>query len=154
MRNEQTPHPHANKRSGAQKDADMILIAGLALKGCTEQGITDALNTSRPYRLSRSQIHSDLSKLRKYWAEQAAADTNELLGSELEKLNQLERTSWTAFDKTGEAAWLTTVLKVIAQRVDLLGLNKPVVQKTEFRPEGMPTAVLVLPKKVYPDRNA
>jgi hypothetical protein len=144
---------HANKRSPSQRDADLQSIAKMSLQGMVEVAITAELNRTNPYSLSRSQVHSDLAELRRFWRDKAAGDTAEQLGFELAKLNHVEQVGWEGFDKSHEVNWLNLVLKASAQRVSLLGLAKPVVMQFST-PDGGPIAVLQVPPRGTLDRNA
>lgn len=143
------------KRSKPQRAADMALIAKLALQSHTEHEITAALNSQRDYQLSRSAIHADLAQLRRQWESDAAQDTAALFATELAKLNNLERTYWESFNSSPSPRWLDGIAKVISARISLLGLNKPTTQRLEFAGlDGGPMAILEMPAKKYPDRNA
>lgn len=148
---------HANKRTPAARAADREFIAKLAVKSFTEEEITTALNAERDYKLSRSQIHADLSKLRQEWSESAADDIGEQCGLELARLNHLEQVAWEGFDKSHEAQWLGLVLKASGQRVALLGLARPIPQRLELSaPDGQTFqyAQLVVPERGTLDRDA
>lgn len=151
------PSKFANKRSKAQRTADLAEIATLALSGNTECQIADVLNGKRNYSLSRSQVHLDVVSLREQWAEAAGLDTAERINEELARLGHIERKAWRRFDDAGEPQWLGIVLRVISQRIQLLGLAHQQPTRLELSgQDGSPYqfAVLEVPERTFLDRNA
>ena len=104
--------------------------------------------------VSPSQITRDLQVLQKEWRASAVTDLGEAKGKELAKLDELEREYWEAWERSkkprersrsgrtegekavisafieteqrdGNPAFLDGVMKCIAKRCDILGLDAP-----------------------------
>jgi hypothetical protein len=95
----------------------------------------------------RSTITRDVAAIKEQWRESALRDFDEARGRELEKLALVEKEAWLAWERSkeegsrkrttpdgeetvkekrdGNAAFLEAVLKCIAKRCALLGLDSP-----------------------------
>ena len=97
-----------NKRSAAQKAADLAFIEHWHIRGETETQLAEMLRRERPYTLSRSQIHADLMKLKKQWQDAALTQRTAAVAKELAGLQEQERELWAAWEKSKLDATTTT----------------------------------------------
>ena len=97
-----------NKRSAAQKAADLAFIEHWHIRGETETRLAEMLRRERPYMLSRSQIHADLMKLKKQWQDSALTQRTAAVAKELAGLQEQERELWAAWEKSKLDATTTT----------------------------------------------
>ena len=98
-----------NKRSAAQKAADLAFIEHWHIRGETETRLAEMLRRERPsYTLSRSQIHADLMKLKKQWQDSALIQRTAAVAKELAGLEEQERELWAAWEKSKLDATTTT----------------------------------------------
>ena len=91
-----------NKRNSGQIERDRRDIAGFYLRGWLQIEICKYINAdkARPYTLSKQQISYDLGKIQEQWRDSALMDLNEAKLRELARIDQLERTYWTAWEKS------------------------------------------------------
>jgi hypothetical protein len=89
-----------NKRSETQKAADLALIEHWHIQGKTERELVVMIAVQRPYRLSQSQVHADLMKLKKVWMAEAIVSRTEAVASELKGLKAQEDELWAAWHKS------------------------------------------------------
>ena len=112
-----TPTPSkANKRTEAQKDADLAFIEHWATMGKTERDIATLLNAERakcqpPYTLSRSQVRQDIMKVRALWREEMNKDHSDFVAAELKGLERQENELWKAWARSQEAGVIKTTEK-------------------------------------------
>ena len=97
-----------NKRSAAQKAADLAFIEHWHIRGETETQLAEMLRRERPYTLSRSQIHADLMKLKRMWENEALDSRSEAITKELAGLKAQEHDLWAAWEKSKLDATTTT----------------------------------------------
>lgn len=88
------------KRSQAQREADFVVTARMYLQQRTQQEIADYICTIRDYNISRTQIAYDLKIIFRRWLESSMMDFDKLQAIELERLNELERTYWDAWERS------------------------------------------------------
>jgi hypothetical protein len=99
----------AKKRTRAQREHDLRVIARLYLQGKTQQEIADHLNNERDYQLSRTQIKYDLKTLHQRWLASALVDYDAAQAVEIAKINQLEEEYWVAWERSvGQRVTQTT----------------------------------------------
>lgn len=130
-------------------------VAELYVQGLTQMVIADRVGVSQP------TISDDLKKIHIEWRESRIRDFDAARDLELQKLDRAESEAWEAWEKskkpaqsavvTGEGAdqktrktmknqygdprYLDVVLKCVAARRDLLGLDAP-VQVAPVMPDG------------------
>ncbi|HEY7312087.1 MAG TPA: hypothetical protein VH643_22170 [Gemmataceae bacterium] len=92
----------AKTRAPVQRECDLRETAALYLRGLTQAEIAQRLN------VSRQQIGYDLKTLQRRWQESALADFHAKKAAELAKVDELERTYWEAWQRSGEAREVTT----------------------------------------------
>ena len=92
----------AKTRAPVQRECDLRETAALYLRGLTQAEIAQRLN------VSRQQIAYDLKTLQRRWQESALADFHAKKAAELAKVDELERTYWEAWQRSGEAREVTT----------------------------------------------
>ncbi|MEW5724777.1 MAG: hypothetical protein AB1896_16815 [Thermodesulfobacteriota bacterium] len=143
------------KRTRAQIERDRADIARLYLKGWTQQAITEwVCKTYYTERfLTRQAIAKDLVAIQKEWRESTLRDFDEAKAKELAKLDELERTMWTAWERSlgevttrtvqqgrgedtvrtirteerqGDPRFLEGIMKCIERRCKLLGFDAPI----------------------------
>lgn len=141
----------APKRTAFQREADLVRISEMYLKGKTQQEIADAFD------LTRTQIAYDLKTIRARWIASSVRNFDEERGIALAKIDVLERTYWDAWVKSceektrksisqnpfgdkstsvttetllGNPAYLQGVERCIEMRRKILGLDAPT--KTEL----------------------
>jgi hypothetical protein len=125
-------------------------VAELFLRGVRRQG-----ELARRVGVERSTVSRDLKALNARWKEAALRDLDAAKGQELERIDQLEREAWEAWDKskqahetttteqttggdrdhtkaairkedqTGDPRYLAAVQWCIDKRCEVLGLNAP-----------------------------
>ena len=122
-----------------------VQVAALYLRGQTQSAIGSTLG------VTQKTVSNDLSALLAQWRAEALGDTDELRLRELEKINELERTYWTAWEESrgtakrltaakseggdrtqvtteeraGDPRFLSGVERCIERRCKLLGLDAP-----------------------------
>ena len=89
-------------RSPLERERDLRQTAALYLRGLTQGEIAQRLN------VSRQQIGYDLKVLQRRWQESALGDFHAKKAAELAKVDELERTYWEAWQRSGEAREVTT----------------------------------------------
>ena len=135
----------APKRTEFEREAQLVEIKDLYLRGETQMSIAAKFN------LSQSQISRDISTLHRRWRESSLIDINEAKQRELERLDALEREYWTAweaskgeqqrstagktgdvsraqivkFESAGDPRFLAGVQWCVEQRCKILGLYAP-----------------------------
>lgn len=142
------------KRTKAERESDLALLADRYLSGHTLNAIADEICQGRPYSLSPQTIHYDLKTLRKRWLESSIRDFDHARSEELAKVDKLELTYWQAWERSikskqstvtskkegqyaetsgsikteqrdGEPRFLAGVMTCIDKRCKLLGLDAP-----------------------------
>ena len=103
--------PTANKRTPAQRVADLQFIEKHALRGHTLRQIAALLAKERPYVISHAQIGADLKKLKKLWLDDAKDMVGVEKDRELRKLDTLEIEAWDAWDRSKLATTRSTLTK-------------------------------------------
>lgn len=90
------------QRDGAQIARDRRRIADLYLQGWIQADIADELHLSQP------TVSRDLAALHKQWIASALVDFDAAKGSELAKIDRLEREYWRAWERSCEDAETVT----------------------------------------------
>ena len=81
-------------RTPEQRERDLETTARMYCRGSTMQAIADYLE------VTRQQIGYDWQVLLTRWRENADASIEDKLAAELEKINQVERTYWDAWERS------------------------------------------------------
>lgn len=137
----------ANKRTTFQLEKDRNETTTLYLEGKTQEFIAEIMG------VSRTQITYDLKVIQKRWREQTTVDLDESKAIELARIDNLERVSWMAWERSkedkettftkrgekgdreasirregqsGNPAFLDRISWCIDRRCKLLGLDAPV----------------------------
>jgi hypothetical protein len=84
----------APKRSKFERERDLERITSLYLTGKTQQEIADDIG------VHRTQIEYDLATIKKRWRESSLIDIGEAKNRELDRIDRLEQTYWTAWEKS------------------------------------------------------
>lgn len=90
----------SNKRSQAQRAADLVLIEKLHRQGKNQYEIADILSAQRPYSLSREQIKYDLEQLKALWQKEALVERSEAIAEELSEIKVLQKQYYDAWEKS------------------------------------------------------
>lgn len=91
------------KREKHIVDRDRQEVSTLYLKGYSSRQIANAISDKfAPYSVSYVTVSKDIKWLLKEWLKNTVTDIDQLKGRELEKLNILEQTYWTAWEKSIE----------------------------------------------------
>ena len=93
------------KRTLAQIESDLELVAALYLKGHTQMKIAEAINARavaerNGYKISHVTVSNDIKKLISRWRANALQDIDDRVQLELEKLTNLERVAWSNFEQS------------------------------------------------------
>lgn len=139
------------KRTPIQRENDLRLIADLYLQGKTQAAIADEVG------ITQQQVSYDLKSIQQRWRTDTAINLDEAKQRELARIDTLERTYWTAWERSldektktrterrlgeetskasieketllGVPAYLTGVQWCISERCKLLGLYAPTKQE-------------------------
>jgi hypothetical protein len=137
----------ATKRTPIQREHDLTQIAGLYLRGKTQAAIAEEL------KITQQQVSYDLKIIQARWRKDTTIDMDEAKRKELARIDELERTYWTAWERSldekvktrtekrageeggkasieketllGVPAYLAGVQWCISERCKLLGLYAP-----------------------------
>jgi hypothetical protein len=117
------PSSRANKRTKDQKEADLLFIERMSVRGAGPTKIAAALNAARPYSLSKVQVHKDLIKLRERWREESMHLITMQRDRELKRLDVMEEELWEAWERSKRDEMERTMAKVDAVAADKDGKN-------------------------------
>jgi hypothetical protein len=114
------------KRTRLERERDLQRIADGYLKGQqTQAEIGEVLG------ISQSQVSRDLKTLRNRWLDASLRTFDEARAEQLAKLDRVEYEHWRGWEasvagnRPGSPAYLHGVLRCIARRCTLLGLDAP-----------------------------
>lgn len=93
---------HRYKRSPAERERDLVIVARLYLRSYTQQEIADYIGNRRPYKLTQQQISHDLREIRGLWLNSALQDFDAHKSKELARLDELERQYWSGWKRSLE----------------------------------------------------
>lgn len=148
MRGEHLP---GQKRTPGQRDDDRDEVAALLVQGRSIREITEQLNTTRPYRLSRQQVAKDADAVREDFRAAMSQRREDVLAETWAKLLRLEREGWRAWNDStkggrSDPRFLRLILDAVAMQTRLTGLGQagPSCEPT-FPEEFVPRAILNLP---------
>ncbi len=93
------------KRSKAERSRDLVLIAGLYLRGYAQHLIADEVNVAykKDDQISRRQIGYDIKALHKQWRESQLIDIDDAKSRELARIDKLEFAAWEAWERSQQA---------------------------------------------------
>lgn len=146
----------APKRTKQEHARDLQFIQDLYMKGKTHWQITQALNAkfypNNP--LDRRMVSYDIQKLVEEWKKRSVSEISERKTIELEKIDNLEREYWDAWERSkdpaktatqragditqtvrdsdGDPRFLQGVQWCIERRIKLFGLDEPSKAKVTF----------------------
>lgn len=140
----------APKRTAFQRENDYVTITDMYLRGIPQMQIAGKLT------VSQQQVSRDLQVIQRRWRESVIIDFNEAKQKELSRIDILEREAWDAFERSrtersrtktgkktgidgdsteahlerenrdGDPRFMDIILKCIAQRSAILGINAAV----------------------------
>jgi hypothetical protein len=88
------------KRTGPEREADIILEARMYLEGYSQKEIADHICDIRHYNISAQQVSQDMKKVRTRWLDSQLRDFDAAKAQELSKIDNLEREYWEAWRKS------------------------------------------------------
>lgn len=99
------------KRTSVQREADLVEVAKLYVRGYTITAIVQEVNAIHKgqYTIAYSAIDRDIKEIRRRWAQSSIIDFNEAKARELAKLDELEHTYWDAWLKSTKDVKKNTV---------------------------------------------
>jgi hypothetical protein len=135
------------KRTNFERERDLERITEMYLRGKFQSEIAEVME------VSQGQISYDLTIIKKRWQESSLVNWDEARQRELARIDELERTYWSAWEasktertkarqeknnagatvkasmekeqRDGNPAFLDGVMKCITERCKILGLNAP-----------------------------
>jgi hypothetical protein len=78
------------KRTGPEREADLILEARLYLQGYSQKEISDHISDIRHYSITAQQVSQDMKKVRQRWLDSQIRDFDSAKAQELSKIDNLE----------------------------------------------------------------
>lgn len=142
------------KRTPTQRQRDLEIIASMYLRGVNQYDIAAELG------ISQSQVCYDLKEIHKRWRESSLINMHEAKQRELDRIDELERTYWQAWEdsreertrtrtmrdpegkvvatvekeqRSGNPAFLSGVQSCIDQRCKILGLYEAAKISLDWR---------------------
>jgi len=111
----------APKRTKIQRERDLVIVAGLYLKGYDQRHIASIVSDEyADFTICRQQVGYDIKKLIKRWQASQLVDVDQAKTGELAKVNNLELTYWDAWENSCEdAETVTQKTKGVVQRRQL-----------------------------------
>lgn len=103
-----------NKRTAAERERDLDLIAGLYLEGRSQLQIAEAVSGQYQFNLTRQQIGYDLEKVRGRWLESSVQKIDQLKAEQLAKIDRLEAKYCDGYERSLRAKQTTTTEKVFS----------------------------------------
>lgn len=93
------------RRSTAQRENDLAIIAERYLRGYRQQDIADELDLTQP------TVSNDLKTLYERWRESSLMDIDEAKARELARIDELERTYWLEWEASKKTKEVKTTKK-------------------------------------------
>jgi hypothetical protein len=109
-------------RTKFQRERDLEEISTLYLQGWSQMRIAEKLNSDRDYAITQQTISNDLKEVNRRWRENTVIPIDDHKQKELARIDLLEQTYWSAWDKSLETA-KTTSTKV--KDLPASGKDKP-----------------------------
>ena len=97
------------KRTEGEKEQDKEFVLDLYLKGFSFTAITDSLNDSREYNVSRTQVTKDIKHEVAEWKNERLDNIDASVQLEIQKVNILEMEYWKAWIQSQKIQKTTTV---------------------------------------------
>lgn len=117
-----------NKRTKAQREADMEAIARMYLTGKTQRYIAKIIGVSQP------MIKREIDRLRKRWRDSADTCFDDAQADQLARIDNLESTYWEAWEESREKK-----SKIVTEKAGSgEGARRAKVQTTEEERDGNP----------------
>lgn len=112
------------RRSPEQREADLTRISELYLKGWKQWDIGQAIGLSQP------QVSNELRRLHQIWREEQADNINDAKIAELERIGQLEREYWAAWQRSCGIAESRTLEKYLSSSTGTVQDPNQLVRET------------------------
>jgi len=94
-----------NKRTEAQREADLTIISKLLLReNFTQSEIAEKISSERDYTISSSQVMQDVKELYRRWRDAYLDDVDVLKGRELRRIDELESAYWDSYERSLQGA--------------------------------------------------
>ena len=88
-------------RTDEERERDLVIIARMYVRGKSQQEMRLSLNSMYPDRpLSGKVINTDLQSIRQAWLNSTLVDFNAAKAKELARLDEVERESWEAWERS------------------------------------------------------
>jgi hypothetical protein len=88
-------------RTDEERERDLVIIARMYVRGKSQQEMRLSLNSMYPDRpLSSKVINTDLQSIRQAWLNSTLVDFNAAKSKELARLDEVERESWEAWERS------------------------------------------------------
>ena len=87
------------KRTKAEREADLVVIADLYRRGCTQKQIATLVTSKRSYSISHVTVKNDLDLIFKRWREKQAKYIDNFLVAQLSQIQALKAEAWKEYEK-------------------------------------------------------
>lgn len=124
-----------HKRSKAQRESDLQVIARMYLRGIPQHEMVSELAGIRPYTITRQQVSYDLKTIHARWLESSLVDFGTAKAKELAAIDDLERTYWQAWEESRQQRRTTTTKKLLGQPESEYGDRQKVVLERSVKRE-------------------
>ena len=123
------------KRTEGEKEVDKEFVLDLYLKGFSFTAITDGLNDSREYNVSRTQVTKDIKQEIELWKNERLDDISASVQLEIQKINVLEMEYWKAWIKSqkNQKTITTSAKNNVNEQKKVVGRTE--ISKTERQEE-------------------
>lgn len=101
-----------NRRSPLQRYKDRAIVSELYMRGKTIIEIVEIMRTQYGEEITFSNVKNDLIAMRDNWRNAALMDFDTALSKELARLDQLERTYWSAWELSLKKKEIATAEKI------------------------------------------
>jgi hypothetical protein len=117
----------APKRSRAERENDLVIVADMYIRGKTQAQMLEHLGDIRDYSLTQQQISYDIKAIHKRWLDSSLVDYDQVKARELARIDRLEQEYWDAWIRSLQDKEVSVAAKTT---------GKETTSKTELRREG------------------
>lgn len=119
-----------HKRSTAEREEDLVLVADLYVKNMTYREIAQEINKSRHYNITFQTVSNDIKLLLDRWRETHDQKIDLYMIEQLKKLDKVEKEYWDAWERSKEE-----FRKVATKGKGVAGKDKPQYQEKSITTE-------------------